>query len=88
MEHTLRRCFSVPARTEVETARIRPLEPAKRRKVTAMTALLVDPKLINYVLGALYAANASRCAVHGPDAAYWLGALIITVAATWGYARQ
>jgi hypothetical protein len=60
MEHTLRRCSSVPARTEVETARIRPLEPAKRRKVTAMTALLVDPKLINYVLGALYAANASR----------------------------
>ena len=60
MEHTLRRCSSVQARTEVETARIRPLEPAKRRKVTAMTALLVDPKLINYVLGALYAANASR----------------------------
>ena len=35
-------------------------QPEKRRKVTAMTALLVDPKLINYVLGALYAANASR----------------------------
>ena len=55
-----------------------------------MSALLLDPKLINYVLIALYAANASRWAAHGswPDSAYWTGALIITLAVTFGYARQ
>jgi hypothetical protein len=55
-----------------------------------MTALLLDPKLINYVLICLYTANAARWALHGSwaDSTYWLGALIITVAVTWGYARQ
>jgi hypothetical protein len=55
-----------------------------------MTALLLDPKLINYLLTAAYAANAIRWAVHGswPDAAYWLGALIITLAVTFGFVRQ
>ena len=64
--------------------------PAKKRRVTAMTALLLDPKLLNYILLALYAANASHWALHGswPDSLYWTGALIITVAVTWGYARQ
>jgi hypothetical protein len=38
-----------------------------------MTALLLDPKLINYVLICLYAANAVRWALHGswPDSLYW-----------------
>ena len=47
-----------------------------------MSTLLLDPKLINYLLIALYAANAARWAAYGswPDAAYWLGALIITLA--------
>jgi hypothetical protein len=54
-----------------------------------MKALLLDSRLLNYVLLALYAANALRWALHGswPDAAYWLGALVIVVAMTWGYAR-
>ena len=54
-----------------------------------MSSLLLDPKLINYVLIALYAANASRWALHRswPDSLYWAGALIITVAVTWGYVR-
>jgi hypothetical protein len=48
--------------------------------------IFLDPKLFNYVLVILYAANASRWALHGSwvDAAYWLGALIITIAVTWG----
>ncbi|HET9936840.1 MAG TPA: hypothetical protein VFQ29_10360 [Methyloceanibacter sp.] len=35
------------------------------------------------------AANAARWALHGswPDALYWSGAAVITVAVTWGYAR-
>ena len=54
-----------------------------------MTALLLDPKLINYVLIALYAANAARWGLHGswPDTLYWAGALIITGAVTWGFVR-
>ena len=49
-----------------------------------MSALLLDPRFINYVLLALYAANTTRWAVHGSwgDATYWLGALIITLAVT------
>ena len=39
--------------------------PAKKRRVTAMTALLLDPKLINYLLTALYAANAARLSALG-----------------------
>ena len=55
-----------------------------------MSALLLDPKLVNYVLLVLYAANAARWAVHGswPDATYWLGAFIITLAVTFGFVRS
>jgi hypothetical protein len=58
--------------------------------MTTMSTLLLDPKLINYLLIALYAANAARWAAYGswPDAAYWLGALIITLALTFGFVRQ
>ena len=54
-----------------------------------MTALLLDPKAINYLLICLYTANAVRWAVHGswPDALYWAGALGITIAVTWGFVR-
>ena len=54
-----------------------------------LTTLLRDPKLFNYVLVGLYTLNACRWAIHGSwgDATYWTGALIITIAITWGYAR-
>jgi hypothetical protein len=55
-----------------------------------ITTLLADPRLINFILLALYAANAARWAFYGswPDSLYWTGAFIITVAVTpWGYAR-
>ncbi len=54
-----------------------------------MSALLLDPRLLNFVLIGLYAANAARWAVHGswPDALYSVGALIITVSVTFGFAR-
>ncbi len=54
-----------------------------------ISALLSDPRLINFVLLTLYAANAARWAVHGswPDSLYWTGAFMITVAVTWGYTR-
>ena len=54
-----------------------------------MTALLLDPKLFNYLLLALYALNALRWAIYGSwgDATYWFGALVITIAVTFGFAR-
>jgi hypothetical protein len=54
-----------------------------------MSALLHDPRIFNFVLVAIYAANAARWAIHGswPDTLYWVGALIITIALTWGYSR-
>jgi hypothetical protein len=53
--------------------------------MTAMSAILSDPRLLNYLLTVIYALNAARWAIHGslPDAVYWLGALLITAAVTW-----
>lgn len=55
----------------------------------AMTAALLDPRIFNFVIMGLYAANAVRWLVHGSyaDTCYWLSALAITATVTWGYAR-
>ena len=44
---------------------------------------------VEWLTIALYAANASRWALHGswPATLYWTGALIITLAMTFGYER-
>jgi len=52
-----------------------------------MMAILLDPKLFNYVICTLYALAVGRWALAGSwaDAAYWLFALGITATVTWGY---
>lgn len=51
--------------------------------------ILFDPKIFNYVIMGLYAANSVRWAFHGSwaDVSYWLCALGITATVTFGYAR-
>ena len=48
---------------------------------------LGDPRLFNYCIMFLYALNAARWAWAGSwaDCAYWVGALWITAAVTFGY---
>lgn len=50
---------------------------------------LFDPKIFNFIIIGLYAMNATRWAVYGSyaDMFYWLGALWITLAVTFGYTR-
>lgn len=52
-------------------------------------SLLLDPKIFNYVIMGLYAANVGRWALAQgwADAMYWLCALGITATVTLGYAR-
>jgi len=52
-------------------------------------ALLLDPKIFNYVILTLYAANAARWGFAGSwaDVCYWLSAFSITATVTFGYAR-
>ena len=47
--------------------------------------ILLDPRIFNYVLMVLYAANLVRWAIQRSwsDAFYWTGALIINAAITW-----
>lgn len=54
-----------------------------------LKALLSDPRLINYVIMALYAFSAIRwgCARKWVDVCYWLSALAITCTVTFGYKR-
>ena len=49
--------------------------------------ILADPRIINFILIGLYAANAVRWGIAGrpADVGYWLGALIITLSVTFGY---
>lgn len=49
--------------------------------------LLLDPKLFNYLIMALYALSAVRWASAGKwaDMCYWLSALAITATVTFGY---
>jgi hypothetical protein len=51
-----------------------------------MIAFLLDPKLFNYVILAMYAVNGGRWALEGSwgNAMYWSGAFWITAAVTWG----
>ncbi len=46
-----------------------------------------DPRVFNYVILTLYAANAVRWACFGKwaDVCYWLAAFAITATVTWGY---
>ena len=50
-------------------------------------SVLADPRIFNFVIMCLYALNAVRWALNGSwgDALYWMGALWITCAVTWGY---
>lgn len=52
-------------------------------------SLLSDPKIFNYTIMSLYAANVFRWSFHGSfvDAAYWGCALGITACVTFGYSR-
>ena len=54
-----------------------------------ITALLLDPRAFNFLIMALYLANAARWAVAGSwgDVWYWSGAFWITAAVTFGYSR-
>jgi len=56
--------------------------------IMILTAL-TDPKVFNYVILALYAANAARWGWHGSwvDVSYWFFAFGITATVTWGYGR-
>ena len=48
---------------------------------------LLDPRIFNFTIMALYCANAARWAVAGSfaDVSYWLSALAITATVTFGY---
>jgi hypothetical protein len=48
---------------------------------------LLDPKIFNYLIMALYGLNVGRWAWEGKwvDAAYWLSACAITACITFGY---
>ena len=50
-------------------------------------ALILDPRIFNFVIIALYCANSIRWAVYGSwaDMFYWLSALAITLTVTFGY---
>lgn len=51
--------------------------------------VLSDPRIFNFILIAIYAANIVRWGYAGSfaDAMYWSGALWITLAVTFGYQR-
>jgi len=50
---------------------------------------ILDPRIFNYVIMTLYAANSLRWAFAGSwaDSSYWFCALGITATVTWGYNR-
>jgi len=52
-------------------------------------SIFSDPKVFNYLIMSLYAANVGRWAFHGSlvDSAYWACALGITLCVTFGYGR-
>ena len=55
--------------------------------MTRSIAILLDPKLFNYVVMVLYAMNSARWAIAGKvaDVCYWLSALAITATVTFLY---
>ena len=50
-------------------------------------SLLLDPKVFNYLIMAMYVTNATRWAAYHSwaDVCYWLSAFAITATVTWGY---
>jgi len=50
-------------------------------------SILLDPRAFNFLIMALYVANATRWAIHGSwaDVSYWLSAFAITATVTFGY---
>ena len=50
-------------------------------------SILLDPRAFNFLIMALYVANAARWAIHGSwaDVSYWLSAFAITATVTFGY---
>jgi hypothetical protein len=52
-----------------------------------VSALLLDPRIFNYAIMALYFLNSVRWAFAGSwaDVCYWLSALAITATVTFGY---
>lgn len=52
-----------------------------------VSKLISDPRLFNFIIMTLYASTAIRwlCAGRLTDFFYWIGALIITLAVTFGY---
>lgn len=50
-------------------------------------ALLLDPKIFNYLILSLYVINAARWAYEKKwaDVCYWMSAAAITATVTWGY---
>lgn len=52
-------------------------------------SLLLDPKVFNYLIMALYVLNAARWALEGKwaDMCYWLSAFAITATVTFGYSH-
>jgi hypothetical protein len=51
--------------------------------------LLLDPRIFNFIIMALYLLNAARWLYEGKyaDTCYWLSALAITATVTFGYSR-
>ncbi len=49
--------------------------------------LLLDPRIVNFIIMGLYTANIVRWALAGKpaDVCYWLSALGITATVTFGY---
>jgi hypothetical protein len=52
-------------------------------------SILFDPRIFNFIIMSLYALAVLRWAWHGSlwNAAYWSGALLITLAVTFGYQK-
>ena len=55
----------------------------------AMLALLLDPKIFNYLILTLFLCASVRWTIAGSwgDALYWAASFLINVAVTWGFAR-
>lgn len=61
----------------------------KGERSMAITNIIFDPKVFNYVIMVLYVLNVFRWAYNQSwgDVWYWISAASITAAITWGYTR-
>jgi Flp pilus assembly protein protease CpaA len=50
---------------------------------------LLDPRIFNWIIMSLYTLNVVRWGIDGKpwNTAYWCGALLITLAVTFGYQK-